>query len=142
MGRRGGRELRGAATVPPVGGNEDGVGEGRDISLSIARLATAGGARNHADGRRLCLGVVFVDEVKAFADKGPLVLERPCFLQTTESRGFRHGDRSDEKASVPDANTQKFDGSCVADLCRGVRMASRFHRRAIVFRETALRNST
>lgn len=67
----------------PVG-EEDGVGESRQISVRAAFLPAAGGAGSHSNDGRQCLGLVLVDEVEALADQGPVVLERPRFLRTAK----------------------------------------------------------
>lgn len=76
-------EVMGRAAAVPVG-EEDGVGESRQISVRAALLPAAGGAGSHSDDGRQCLGLVLVDEVEALADQGPVVLERPRFLRTAK----------------------------------------------------------
>lgn len=82
---RGGRVVGRAAAVP-ASGDEHGVGQSGHARVLDALLGAAGGARNHADDGRPCLGLVLIHEVETVADKGPLVEKLPRFLHPKEQQ--------------------------------------------------------
>lgn len=69
------RRVLGRPTVMSAGGDEHGVGQSGQARAPVALLGTASAARNHGDGRRVCLRIVVVHEIEPVAGKGPFVLE-------------------------------------------------------------------